>query len=69
MKKLKNSLKKILMQKNLANFIDFKTSYIGLGVDRAVACYFEENAVVIDAGSAITVDIIEDKNILVVLYF
>lgn len=47
--------------KNLANFIDFKTSYIGLGVDRAVACYFEENAVVIDAGSAITVDIIEDK--------
>ena len=60
-KATKKLLKKNPHAKNLASFIDFKTSYIGLGVDRAVACYFEENAVVIDAGSAITVDIIEDK--------
>ncbi len=60
-KATKKLLRKNPHAKNLASFIDFKTSYIGLGVDRAVACYFEENAVVIDAGSAITVDIIEDK--------
>ena len=60
-KATKKLLKKNPHAKNLASFIDFKTYYIGLGVDRAVACYFEENAVIIDAGSAITVDIIEDK--------
>ena len=45
-KATKKLLKKNPHAKNLASFIDFKTSYVGLGVDRAVACFFEENAVV-----------------------
>jgi len=38
-----------------------KTSYKGLGIDRQALCLGIENGVVIDAGSAITVDIVEDS--------
>ena len=48
--------------KNLKEFINFQTSYKGMGVDRVVASLFHENAIIVDAGSAITVDIIEDSN-------
>ena len=41
-KATKKLLKKNPHATNLASFIDFKTSYVGLGVDRAVACCFEE---------------------------
>ena len=37
-----------------------KTSYKGLGIDRISACLGCESGVVIDAGSAITVDVVED---------
>jgi len=37
-----------------------KTSYKGLGIDRQALCLGMENGVVIDAGSAITVDVVED---------
>ena len=37
-----------------------KTSYRGLGIDRISACLGIESGVVIDAGSAITVDIVEE---------
>ncbi len=47
--------------KNLEKFIDFKTEYKGIGIDRVVACMFEDNAIIVDAGSAITVDIIENS--------
>lgn len=46
---------------NIEDFFEFKTSYIGLGVDRKVACYGCIDAIVVDAGSAITVDIINNK--------
>ena len=39
---------------------NLKTSYEGLGIDRIAACLGMENGVVIDAGSAITVDIVEN---------
>jgi len=41
---------------DLAKFIEFDTNYVGLGIDRAVACMSVQNGVIIDAGSAITVD-------------
>ncbi|MEZ4694646.1 MAG: type III pantothenate kinase, partial [Aliarcobacter sp.] len=44
----------------IKNILKFETIYQGLGIDRAVACSFQQNAVIVDAGSAITVDIIED---------
>ena len=47
--------------KSLKKIMSFKTQYQGLGIDRAIACYFEENCIIVDAGSAITVDIMENK--------
>jgi type III pantothenate kinase len=57
---------KELLQKNpdsinLINFINFETSYVGLGIDRVMACKTIENGIVIDAGSAITIDIMSNK--------
>ena len=45
--------------KDITEFLKFKTEYIGLGLDRAVACVFSKDAVIVDAGSAITVDIMK----------
>ncbi len=46
--------------KNIKELVNFKTTYKGLGIDRAIACCFGQNSVIVDAGSAITVDIMED---------
>jgi len=46
---------------DLKQFINFNTSYVGMGIDRIVACLGSKNTVIIDAGSAITVDIIENN--------
>ncbi len=42
---------------DLKAWFDFPTRYSGLGVDRIAACYTVEEGVVVDAGSAITVDL------------
>ena len=47
--------------KNIKKILNFKTDYVGLGIDRAVACFGMKNAVIVDAGSAITVDIMENN--------
>ena len=44
---------------NLETLLTFQTSYMGMGIDRKVACYGIEDAIIVDAGSAITVDIME----------
>lgn len=58
-------LKDYLMQKrnftDLEPYFKFDTIYKGLGIDRIAACYTIEDGVVIDAGSAITIDIISDN--------
>ena len=46
---------------NLAPFIHFDTPYKGMGVDRQVLCLVVDDGVVVDAGSAITVDVMENK--------
>lgn len=46
---------------NLEKFINFETKYKGMGIDRVVVCLFCKDALIIDAGSAITVDIIENS--------
>lgn len=46
--------------KNIKKIMDFKTRYEGLGIDRAIASSFQENSIIVDAGSAITVDIMEN---------
>ena len=45
---------------NLETLLTFQTSYVGMGVDRKVACYGVDDAIIVDAGSAITVDIMEN---------
>lgn len=59
-KATKKLLKKNPQAKNIKDILKFETIYQGLGIDRAVACSFQQNAVIVDAGSAITVDIIEN---------
>lgn len=45
---------------NLEPFMCLNTSYEGLGIDRAMACYTIKTGLVVDAGSAITLDIISN---------
>lgn len=46
---------------NLEPYFLFDTIYQGLGIDRIAACYTIEDGVVVDAGSAITIDIISNS--------
>ncbi len=53
---------KELLHKNpnsvdLGKFVSLNTSYQGLGVDRMMACKTIKDGIVVDAGSAITIDI------------
>jgi len=45
---------------NLKNYINFKTEYKNLGIDRIMACKTVKNGVVIDAGSAVTIDVMQN---------
>ena len=46
---------------NLEKYFDIDTIYQGLGIDRIAACYGIRDGVVVDAGSAITVDIMANS--------
>ncbi len=59
-KATKKLLKNNPQAKNIEEIMNFQTSYKGLGKDRAVACSFYDDIVIVDAGSAITVDIMEN---------
>lgn len=45
---------------NVSKFISIDTIYQGLGIDRAAACVTIKNGVIIDCGSAITIDIMQE---------
>lgn len=53
-------LKKFPYAISLETFGVLDTAYIGLGIDRKCACMAVEDGVVVDAGSAITVDIMQN---------
>lgn len=46
---------------NIQDITQFKTAYKGMGIDRQVVSKYYKNAIIIDAGSAITVDIMVKK--------
>ncbi|PAF52650.1 type III pantothenate kinase [Helicobacter sp. 13S00477-4] len=46
---------------NMSKIVELQTPYKGLGVDRKAACLGISDGVIIDAGSAITVDIMEKE--------
>ncbi len=45
---------------DLAPYFKLKTNYMGMGVDRVAVCYAVKDGVIVDAGSAITVDVMRD---------
>ena len=45
---------------DLRPFIDWKNYYDTMGIDRVMACEAIENGVIVDAGSAITVDVVKE---------
>ncbi len=45
---------------NLKKYVKFNTNYKNMGIDRIMACKTVENGIVIDAGSAITIDIMKN---------
>ena len=55
---LSKFLKNYELAKDLAPYIKIDTIYKNLGIDRVAACKAIENGVIVDAGSAITVDIV-----------
>jgi len=59
-KATKKLLKKNPQAKDISSFVDFKTKYLGMGIDRKVNCLSTKDGIIVDAGSAITVDIIEN---------
>jgi len=44
---------------DLAPYFKLNTNYKGMGIDRVAACYAIDDGVVVDAGSALTVDVME----------
>lgn len=59
-KNLESLLKVCPKSINLAPYFSLDTAYRGLGIDRIAACQTICDGVVIDAGSAITIDIMQD---------
>ena len=46
---------------NLEPYFELDTIYSGLGIDRVASCYAVKNGLIIDAGSAITMDVMMDS--------
>lgn len=57
---IKSTLKHLSNWIDLSAHIDFSKYYKTIGVDRVMACETIENGIIIDAGSAITVDIVKE---------
>lgn len=58
---LKQHLKSQNLFVDLENFFTLDTKYQGLGIDRVASCYLVKNGVVVDAGSAITIDVMQNS--------
>lgn len=46
---------------NLEPYIKFSTTYLGLGIDRAAVCHSIKTGFIVDAGSAITMDLMSNN--------
>ena len=58
--KISKKLNKLSNWINLAKFVKIKKYYKTMGIDRVFACEAIHNGVIVDAGSAITVDVVRD---------
>lgn len=57
---VKKNVEKLENWIDVAQYIDMKNYYETMGVDRIVACKSIDDGVIVDAGSAITVDLVHD---------
>ena len=62
--KLKNNLNTYPNWIDLSLHVEMQNYYKTMGIDRIMACEAIENGLIIDAGSAITVDIVRDGNFM-----
>jgi len=60
-KATKKLLKQFPNAINIKKLITFQTTYQGMGIDRKVVCSCIKNGIVVDMGSAITVDIVQNN--------
>ena len=58
--KIANELKNFPNWIDLKDFVDMQNYYETMGIDRIMGCEAVQNGVIIDAGSAMTVDIVKD---------
>jgi len=61
-KATKKFIKKYPKAIDLSKTINFDTNYVGMGIDRKVVCSGVKNGIIVDVGSAITVDIMKSGN-------
>jgi len=57
---LSSEIEQIKIWKNISSFVHIEGDYETMGVDRRALCLSHKNGVFVDAGSAITVDIVEE---------
>ena len=57
---LSSEIEQIKIWKNISSFVHIEGDYKTMGVDRRALCLSHKNGVFVDAGSAITVDIVEE---------
>ncbi|MCW9025771.1 MAG: type III pantothenate kinase [Thiovulaceae bacterium] len=58
---IRKTLKELVNWIDISEKIDMSKYYNTMGIDRIVACEAVQNAVVVDAGSAITVDVVKNS--------
>jgi len=58
-KATKKFIKKFPHSINLKSMLNFETAYKGMGIDRQVVCHQIKDGIIVDLGSAITVDIMK----------
>ena len=58
--KISNTLKELSNWIDLSNYIDKDKYYETMGIDRIVACEAIDDGIIIDAGSAVTVDVVKN---------
>ncbi len=57
---LKEKLESLEKWKNISNFIQIEGQYSTMGIDRKALCLSHKNGIFVSAGSAITVDVVEE---------
>lgn len=58
---VKDKLKENKKFIDLSKYFELNSAYVGMGIDRVVACCGIKDGIVVDAGSAITIDVMQNS--------